>query len=429
MEFKRLVCAICLAGGLLAGDLFAQRKLAPGALHVIPPAINLRDAHSLPMPLPGFQSEPWKPEVFAESETLHSQTRQVILFRDVWQYEFAFLGLRQFRVEATNPEGQPRQKYVWYLVYRVRDTGAAVSHRDVTDPKFGHVDREIELQPRELDPATLPRRFFGNFVLTGWVQDPQTGMYSLVDYHDRILPGVFEQIAREEDPDQEYLDTVQMAEQILASYPADSDQGGKWGIAIWYNVDPRIDFVSVRIRGLSNAYRLERNPDNSLTVLQKTLQLNFWRPGDGIEQDQDKVVYGIPLLDNPLEQSEIALRYRLPGPIIRGEVVDQENLRTSIVFETDARIDPRTFDSAMAAELDAGRIADGVIEGFAGAGITLGGDASLTTDVPGLRWTLSDTWENRPREFVIRLYPEFWEKTIEGGIRFIKRLDYLWIYE
>lgn len=83
----------------------------------------------------------------------------------------------------------------------------------------------------------------------------------------------------------------------------------------------------------------------------------------------------------------------------------------------------------MAAELDAGQISQSVVEGFAGAGLQLGGDAAVSTDVPGLRWTVTDTWENQKREFVIRLHPEFWEKTIEGGIRFIKRLDYLWIYE
>ncbi len=429
MEFKRLVLALCLAGGLLAGDLFAQRKLAPDVLNVIPPVIDVRDAHSLPMPLPGFQTEPFVPQVFPESETLYSQTRQVIFYRDLWQLEFTFLGLRQFKVNAVNPDGETRQKNIWYIVYRIRDVGSAVSHRQVQDPKFGHVDTEIVLEPDAVNPETLPQRFFGNFILNGWVQDPRTGMYSLIEYKDQVVPGAFKLIAREEDPGQEYLDTVQMAQQVLQQYPADSDQGGKWGIALWYNVDPRIDYVTVRVRGLTNAFRLERNPDDTIAVRNKTLQLNFWRPGDGIEQDRDKVEFGIPLLDNPLQQTEIATRYRLPGPIIRGELVDPENLRTHILFETDAEIDPNTFDSAVAAELDAERITESVIEGFTGAGLPLGGDAAISTDVPGLRWTLTDTWENQPREFVIRLHPEFWEKTIDGGIRFIKRLDHVWLYE
>lgn len=429
MDFKRLAMALGLAAVLWTGEVQAQRGLAPGVLKVIEPALNLRDAHSLPMPLPGLDVQGYVPEVFPQSETLFSQTRQVILFRDVWQHEFAFLPLRQLEIEAVNPDGETRKTNIWYMVYRVRDTGVAVSHTEIEDPKFGHVDRELNQQPDSVDPATLPRRFFGNFILSGWVRDRETGMYTLLEYTDQILPGVFTTIAREEDPGQEYLDVVQMAQQVLKSYPADSDQGGKWGIAIWYGVNPNIDYVSVRVRGLSNAYRLTRKPDGSIGVLNKTLQLNFWRPGDGIEQARDRVEYGIPLMDDPLQQTEVARRYRLPGPVIRGEYINPENLRVNVLFDSDAELNPDDFSSAVAARLDSGEITEGVIEGFNGAGVTLGGDASLKTDVPGKRWTLTDTWENRKREFVITLHPEYWEKTLDGGIRFIKPLDYLWIYD
>ena len=254
-------------------------------------------------------------------------------------------------------------------------------------------------------------------------------MYSLVEYKDQINPEALALIGREEDPGQEYLDGVEMAQQILDKFPADSDLGGKWGIALWYNVDARIDFVSVKVGGVTNAFRLETNPDKTIDVRQKKLQLNFWRPGDGIEQDQDRIDYGIPLTDDPGDQTEIARLYRLPGPVIRCESVNPSDLRTTILFETDGEIDTRTFDSRVAAELNSGTIAASVQEGFTSAGIPLGGDASVITDVNGLRWTISDTWEGEKREFVIRLHPEFWEKTVEGKIRLIKRLDHLWVYE
>jgi hypothetical protein len=376
-----------------------------------------------------MEPEQYVPDTFPESETLYARTRNVVFFRDVWQLEFSFLPLRQLRVEAASGNGEPVGRNIWYLVYRVRNTGVSASHDQVQDPRFGHVDHVINTAPEQVDPITLPGRFFGVFTLTGWVQDVQTGMYSAVEYQESILPDVHAIIAREEDPDQEYLDTVQIAQQILEKFPPDSDQGGKWGIAIWYNVDPRINFISVKVNGLTNAFRLERNPDDSLTVRNKVLQLNFWRPGDSIDEDLDDIRYGIPLMDAPQDQIEVARRYRLPGPIIRGESVNLDNLRTTIVFETDAELDPVSFDSAVAAQLDTGQIPEAVVEGFRSAGITLGGDAALTTDVPGSRWTVTDTWENEKRSFVIRLHPEFWEKTINGGIRFIKRLDNLWVYE
>ncbi len=381
------------------------------------------------MPLPGLEVEPYQPATFPKTETLFSTTRQVVFFRDVWQYEFGFLGLRQLKIEATGPDGGDRVKNIWYLAYRVRNTGVAVSHDKVPDPRFGHVDHVINTAPGELDPNTLPGRFFPVFTLSGWVQDAATGTYQLVEYKDRVLPGVKELVAREEDPDETYLDTVQMVRQVLERFPADSGQGGTWGLAVWYNVDPAIDFVTVKVNGLTNAFRLERNPDGELDVIAKTLQLNFWRPGDRIDEDEDVVDYGIPLLDNSLDQSEIARRYRLPGPVIRGLHINPENLRKSVVFETDAELSPRNFESAVGAQLDAAQIAENVLEGFTGAGVTLGGDAAITTNIPGRSWTIKDTWENAPRQFLIELYPEFWEKTIDGGIRFIKRIDHLWVYE
>jgi hypothetical protein len=403
---------------------------------VIPAEINQRDAHSLPMAVPGLQAPNYIPEVFPETDTLHASTQRVVMYRDVYQYEFAFLPLRQHKVKARNPEGASREKNIWYLVYRIRDVGATISHESFQDPKFGYVDSEPKPGVEKLDADVLHQRFFGNFVLTGWVQTYENGQggervpkYHEVEYQNMTLPQVHAQIASEEDPDQEYLDSVQMAQQILEKYPAESDQGGKWGIAIWYNVDPRLDYVTIKVGGLTNAFRLDHLPDNSIRVRQRFLQLNFWRPGDSIDQDEDRIVYGIPLADDKNEQALIARRYRLPGPVIRGESTNMETLRTSILFETDAELDPDTFDSAVATQLDNGVIPETVQEGFKSAGTPLGGNASIQTDVKGYRWTIRDNWEGQDREFSIRLHPEFWEKTADGNIRLIKRLDHLWIYE
>ena len=121
MDIRSLFLAIGLSGGFLYGEAVAQRKLADGVLNVIAPEIDIRDTHSRPMPLPGLVAEQYVPEVFPESETLYSTTRQVTFFRDVYQYEFAFLPLRQMELESVTPQGQPRKVNVWYLVYRIRD--------------------------------------------------------------------------------------------------------------------------------------------------------------------------------------------------------------------------------------------------------------------------------------------------------------------
>lgn len=415
---------------------WGQRPLAPGVLKVIPAEIDQRDAHSLPMSVPGLVAPSYIPEVFPETDTLHASTRQVVMFRDVYQYEFAFLPLRQIKVNAINTAGDNRQVNVWFLPFRVRDVGATITHESFQDPKFGFTDSEPKAGVDQLDANVLHKRFFGNFVLTGWVQTYENGpggeqvpKYHEVEYQNMTLPQIHAQVAREEDPEQEYFDCVQLAQQILEKYPAESDQGGKWGIAIWYNVDPRLDYVSVKVSGLTNAFRLEHLPDNNIRVKQRILQLNFWRPGDAIDQHEDRIIYGIPLTDDKNEQALIARRYRLPGPVIRGESTNMETLRTTILFETDAELDPESLDSAVATQLDNGVIPDTVQEGFKNSGTPLGGNASIQTDVKGYRWTIRDNWEGQDREFSIRLHPEYWEKTVDGNIRLTKRLDHLWVYE
>ncbi len=79
---------------------------------------------------------------------------------------------------------------------------------------------------------------------------------------------------------------------------------GVWGVATWVDVDPRIDFFSIYVGGLTNAYRWTDNagayhlgdsPGKGRQFEHKTLQLNFWRPGDEIDLNEREFRYGVPL--------------------------------------------------------------------------------------------------------------------------------------
>ena len=78
---------------------------------------------------------------------------------------------------------------------------------------------------------------------------------------------------------------------------------GIWGVATWEDVDPAIDFFSVFVGGLSNAlkwhdpsgaYQTGDLPGKGRKFLRKTLQLNFWRPGDDLAENEREIRYGIP---------------------------------------------------------------------------------------------------------------------------------------
>jgi hypothetical protein len=198
--------------------------------------------------------------------------------------------------------------------------------------------------------------------------------------------------------------------------------GGVWGVAVFEDVDPRIDYVSVYVSGLTNAFRIQ--PDPSQPNLRKTLQLNFWRPGDTIAEDKDAIAYGIPLVDDPQQQVKICERYDLPGPLIRVYRVNKEaGDRLVLVVEADAQVSLKDFRSAITPVLDSGTLPPSISQAFADSGIAINKQAAIETLVKGKRWTFTEG-EDR---YILAYEPQFWERD-QDGIRFIKSLDHLWIF-
>ncbi len=97
-----------------------------------------------------------------------------------------------------------------------------------------------------------------------------------------------------------------------------------WGVATWDNVDPRTDFISIFVQGLTNAYRWQPPADGYKPntqveqdqVLSKTLKLNFWRPGDAIDLHEGEIRFGVPLYPQEPERQKEALEvYQIPKPV------------------------------------------------------------------------------------------------------------------
>ena len=395
------------------------RALAPGVLKEIPPKLDARDSFTLPMKLPGLELRTYEPQQGSVDDTLFGQGSRVVLFRDVWQYDFAFTGLRQARLTIGGPDGSVSQRNVWYLVYRVRDTGQSLTYDQVKqNPDFDLVTYNLkrgEEIPRE------KRFFLPRFTLEGSVYDGEKKQYQRLSYRDTIDPVALKQIQKLEDPGQMLLDPTQMSEAMIPRVKPESE-AGLWGVAIFENVNPDIDFVSVFVNGLTNAYRIAGN-DADVSFQYKTLQLNFWRPGDSVNELEDSVTYGIPLVDDPRKQVLIARQYRLPGPLIKGYEINEAANREVLVIEADAMVDLKTFKSAIAPTLDGGKLPASVVEAFAAAGITVNPDVKLESQIEGAKWSFSQG----EKRYVLKLAPQYWEPTF-NGIRFIKSLDHMWIY-
>ena len=423
-----LVCSRCFAAAIclsvfgFSSQVQAQsqpRAFADGVLKTIPTKLDPRDTHSLPIRMPGITADAWTPNLFPVDETLIGKSSQVTLYRDpVWELEFSFLPLRQEKVKLPTAAGGLENRNVWYLVFRVRNTGSAMTYKDVRQsPDNEHIVRKLQYD-KPVDPADID--FAPRFVLQGWTEDEAASQYKKNEYVSVIDATALTQIQEIEDPNQKLLDTHQLSKVKIPMAKNNVDPG-VWGVAIWEDVNPSIDYVSVRVEGLSNAYRL-KDPETK-TAFAKTLQLNFWRPGDAVGQQRDQLIYGIPLVDNANEQIRICRFYELPGPLLRTYLDRQDVKRKVLIGEIDAKVNLETFKSKLTDELDAGNLPGDLTNPITKVGINLPAGAALTTVIPGRKWTFADGAQN----YVVQLEPQFWEPDF-GQIRFIKTLDYLWIY-
>ncbi len=447
--YRFLISAVITAVGLTtcsmeksnAQSSATPKKLAPGVLKVIQPWVDPRDTHTLPMSTPGINATPFEPKQSPVSTTLAEQSRRIVMFRDAWQYEFAFLGLRQIELDVAASDGSTVKRNFWYMVYRIRNTGEVLVNDEIRHPRFGTLEYEklanfenMSPERREqaiakLENETLFGRFIGNFRLEGWVENISNGEYTKVSYRPVIDRSIAAAIQQEEDPATELLTSIDLMKKSFPIVPERSEFGGLWGVAIWENVDPRIDYVSVFVNGLTNAYRLAKTPDGEWKTVRKTLQLNFWRPGDAIEQAKDPVGYGIPLVDDFRRQIEICRRFNLPGPVIQGFEFDQVTTRRRQIIEVDSEFSLRKMESELANQLDGGTIPQSVLNAFQDAGMPLPDNVQPQTTIKGKQWTFGAIIDGENKSILIELIPQFWEPAIEEGIRFTKTLDHLWIYQ
>ena len=76
-------------------------------------------------------------------------------------------------------------------------------------------------------------------------------------YLDRVIPAAYAAIQAREARDRTLLEQRRNGRADSAASDGRADNS-VWGVATWTDVDPRIDFFSVYVGGLTNAYRWDR---------------------------------------------------------------------------------------------------------------------------------------------------------------------------
>ncbi|TWT80069.1 hypothetical protein CA13_14820 [Planctomycetes bacterium CA13] len=313
-----VVCASVTGSILLAQDAAGQKgaendpstqeqtEFAPGVVTVIPPAPDPKETFDGPLTLQtlldghpeirwGGDSHPeGKPHFDPRSQMLTEMAEEVFLRREIYAFEFSFKPLRQIYIDVPRSDGRMQRKLIWYLVFRIRYRGGDL--RPAADVVGGK-----EIFERIESVSYQSRRIFPMLVLNNRISGKR--------YVDRILPTAKQKIAIREQITAPLYNTVEISR---AEIPQSTDPAspGVWGVATWEDVDPKLDFLSVDVFGLTNAFEQDgEGPD--APYRKKALQLNFYRPGDAVKQTEDKIRFGVPAYEKKSEQEYYLKQYGL----------------------------------------------------------------------------------------------------------------------
>jgi len=319
-----------------------------GVLRVIPPNFDPQTAIAGPRPIheiiEGIPARDWTPKTQPKTKTLHWRAREATFRHPLWNLEFSFKPLRMVRVNVPTADGGVEQKLVWYMVYRLRDTQKYLVPKQEQSPTGNTVYRltesdsiadylresgagdeqsgfpfwPIRFIPRfrlELHPKEIVKRDAMEKLAEERrkrlrakgveVADPEPEKLKRI-YADQIVPAAIDKIQRREDPGIKLLDTVQISRYPNTRWVADPDKNWFprrdhgwdehtiWGVVMWTDVDPKIDYFSIYIRGLTNQRRWLKDEQDPRKFEFKELKLNFYRPGDQFFETEDEIQLGIP---------------------------------------------------------------------------------------------------------------------------------------
>lgn len=348
--FTALVALALLAiGAAGAAGQQTRRQFASGVLTTIPPEPQAEEMFSGPRPLVELpiviKDLQYEPQLAAKSSTVFEQSQKALLRRTIWNLEFSFKPIRMIKVDVPQATGRMQRQLVWYMVYRIRNLGNHLKpkgliteeHLASTEPvkpddavlelvnpavpetadlyeKFKDLTNEVEVFGR----TTTALRFFPHFVLRSTEYKKE--------YLDRVIPAALTPIREREfpgRPEQQLFNSLTISE-VPIPISTETEDHSVWGVVTWTDIDPRIDYFMVYVQGLTNAYRFDdpvgkfkadSAPASERQFTRKTLQLNFWRPGDTIDQSEEEFHFGSRLDPDPEVQQRILDEYAIDKPV------------------------------------------------------------------------------------------------------------------
>jgi hypothetical protein len=297
-----VVLVLAVAMGPQTARSQTVRKLAPGVLTVITPEPHEEETYQGPITLGNVSKLDWNPNFTPKSDTIRAKAANVTIRHNVWNLELAFKPMRMVYIDIPQASGKMQRKLIWYMVYRVRNLGGHLNPVPAPDKTYKPEVVDQVLNAGAAAPSDSIR-FFPHFVL----ESTEVGKA----YLDRLIPAAMPVIQLREMRGAKLHNSVEISQVSIPVVPRDGGPG-VWGLVTWEDVDPRIDFFSVYVQGLTNAFRLGPSATGGIVQQLKTLQLNFWRPGDAEYEHEGEIRYGVPAVTDPAEQAAICARYNIP---------------------------------------------------------------------------------------------------------------------
>lgn len=170
---------------------------------------------------------------------------------NLWVLSLRFKSVRMMELEVTDPQtGKPRTDLVYYLVYEAINREI---DRNAEDPQTTPAN--------EFDEPPGPELFVPEIMLV--VEDEVTGLTPGNSYRreirDEVIPEAQRRIQIREK--MKLLNSVQAVGSVPAIVPKDEkNPTAFYGVSLFRNVDPRMDYFRLVLSGFSNGYKLVKGP-------------------------------------------------------------------------------------------------------------------------------------------------------------------------
>ncbi len=340
----------CVSSTFLASGAAAWGQDDGSAkMRVIKPFIGYSDTYQW-NDIPEIRAEGVK-DANADQNLDFSWADDLFFEKEVWQLQFRYKNMRTIDVDFPAPDGKSLEtKRVWYMVYSVTNTGERL--RPAIDEKLndelranvkGDEDVNVSVSQRVIVPVEgsdestvkvyefprnnlkgvpipekvvydeksesgainfVPRFVFASNSIKDRIVYERKGDYFVGSnkgseeaiYYDQFLPIAFAKIVqRERRGDMEFYDSVRMSNREIK--PGET----VWGIAMWTDVDVRIDKFSVYVSGLTNALHWDVTEDSGSKtfgdqrdIKRKALKINFFSPGDEERRGGKEIYNNLP---------------------------------------------------------------------------------------------------------------------------------------